>query len=783
SPEADRATLIRRVSLDLTGLLPTPEQVTAFVADQRPDGYENLVDEFLASRHYGERWGRHWLDGARYADSDGYAPDGARQMWPYRDWVIRALNEDMPFDQFTTEQIAGDLLPNPTKSQLVATAFHRNTLINSEGGSDPEQFRVEATIDRTNTTGAVWLGLTVGCAQCHTHKFDPLQHREYYEMFAFFNNAEDRNNRGATLEIAEGEMFQTEKPKPEVKVEAPPNKPAKWTPAAYGKVKTASGAPLKQLGDNSLLISKGAKPNEAYQVVSTTGLEKVAAVRLRVLTDKSLPKNGPGTASNGNFVLTGIKILIGGEEQKIVTASADHEQPNYPAEHAFDGDDTSGWAINVGNKSGGAKMNANHAATFVLENPVATKGKDIEIHLFHGLHDDYQIGRFALDFSATTPPTPAKSEAPKKAAVGKVMVMRDLKKPRESYILTRGDFTRPDKKVGQLSPGVFAAIAPALPETDQPRDRLDLAKWLVHPENPLTARVTVNRMWMRYFGRGLVETEEDFGSQGTPPSHPELLDHLARRFIEDGWSMKSIHRLIVTSATYKRSSDARPDLAEKDSSNLLLARQSRIRLDAEIIRDVALSASGLLSEKIGGPSVYPPQPDGIYAFTQNRKGWNTSKGADRYRRAMYTFFYRSAPYPLFGTFDAPDFQMTCTSRSRSNTPLQALNIANDEAFMEFARGLAARVVDELPGEAGAKRDARIRLAFERSMSRDPSAKELALLTSYGKAVAADFEKAPDDAKALLDKNLMIGGLPAHEAAALVTVARAIFNTDNFITRE
>jgi len=582
SPLADRATLIRRAYLDIIGLLPSPEQVDSFIADPSPDAYEKRVDELLASRHYGERWGRHWLDGARYADSDGYAVDAARQMWPYRDWVIRALNDDMPFDQFTIEQIAGDLLPSPTKAQLVATGFHRNTLINTEGGSDPEQFRVEATIDRTNTTGAVWLGLTVGCAQCHTHKFDPLQHREYYEMFAFFNNAEDRNNKGPTVKVAEGEIFST--------------------------------------------------------------------------------------------------------------------------------------------------------------------------------------------------PTNSKTS-------GEVMVMRDIKIPRDSYILTRGDFTRPDKKVGKLSPGVFAAIKPALPETDTPRNRLDLAKWLIHPENPLTPRVTVNRMWMRYFGRGLVETEEDFGSQGTPPSHPELLDYLARKFIEDGYSMKKIHRLIVTSAAYQRSSLARPDLLVKDPLNILLARQSRVRLDAEIIRDAALSASGLLTDKIGGPGVHPPQPAGIYAFTQQPKAWKTEQGENRFRRAMYTFYYRSAPHPLFGTFDTPDFQTTCTSRSRSNTPLQALNIANDEAFMEFSKGLALQVVSEVPGDAATQRDARIKLAFVRSMSRPPSASEFQVLTKYGKASADDFLTAPKDAQALLDPKLIASGMPPHEAAALVSVARAIFNTDAFITRE
>ena len=785
SPLADRSVLIRRAYLDLIGLLPSPEQVAAFIADGRPDAYERVIDELLDSRHYGERWGRHWLDGARYADSDGYAPDGARQMWPYRDWVIRALNDDMPFDQFTIEQLGGDLLPEPSKSQLVATGFHRNTLINSEGGSDPEQFRVEAAIDRTNTTGAVWLGLTVGCAQCHTHKFDPLQHREYYEMFAFFNNGEDRNNRGATIEVTEGELFRsspiTEPPATAGSVgEA---EPTSWVAAEYTKLSTASGAALQKQADNSLRIAGDARANETYQILSTTRLERLAAIRLRTLTDPSLPKNGPGRAGNGNFVLTGIEVLVDGEEQAIADAFADHEQAGYPVTAAFDGDHSTGWAINVSGSKGGAKMNADHEAVFVLAEPVLAKGKSIEVRLSHDLNEDYLIGRFAIEFSSESPAVPKKLQSGQgQLATGKVMVMRDLEKPRDTFILTRGDFTRPDKNIGKLSPGVFAAIAPALPEVDEPRNRLDLARWLIDAENPLTPRVTVNRIWMRYFGRGLVETEEDFGTQGSPPSHPDLLDALARRFIDDGWSMKKLHRLIVTSDTYRRSSDARPDLAEKDPRNLLLARQSRVRLDAEIIRDAALSASGLLSGTIGGPGVHPPQPDGIYAFTQNKKGWKTSTGAQRYRRAMYTFFYRSAPYPLFGTFDAPDFQTTCTRRPRSNTPLQALTIANDTAFMEFAQGLAARVIHEVPGDAGAQRDARIQRACELALCRKPSLSELEILIEYASETAADFKSSPDDAAALLDSRLRVG-IPAHEAAALVAVARSIFNTDNFITRE
>ena len=585
SERADPYTLIRRLYLDLTGLLPSPEEVSTFVNDPSERAYENLVDALLKSPHYGERWGRHWLDQARYADSHGYTSDSERQMWPYRDWVIDALNKDMGFDQFTIEQIAGDLLPDATKNQIAATAFHRNTLISQEGGSDPEQFRVEATMDRVNTTGAVWLGLSVGCAQCHDHKFDPISQREYYEMYAFFNSAEDRNNTGPTIPIIEGEL------------------------------------------------------------------------------------------------------------------------------------------INTAEKNDKNKAN--------------------------------------------------------------LMVMRDKKDSRETFLLMRGDFTTPDKKIGQLNPGFISAINPTNEAETKKRSRLDLAKWLVDPKNPLTSRVTANRTWMRYFGKGIVETEEDFGTRGALPSHPDLLDALSTYFIKSGWSMKKLHRLIVTSKTYTQSSKVSPESLKVDPGNYLLSRQSRIRLDAEIIRDAALSASGLLSKKIGGPGIRPPQPSGIYAFTQNKKKWNTTTGPDRYRRGMYIVFFRSAPYPLFGTFDVPDFQTTCTRRARSNTPLQALNISNDPAFMEFAQGLALRTIQTIPGEADKTLDERIRLAFKLALSRTPTDREFQTLKNYAIEFAKDiFTKDDDkDARSLINETIIESTIPLHQGAALVAVSRAILNTDNFITRE
>jgi Protein of unknown function (DUF1553)/Protein of unknown function (DUF1549)/Planctomycete cytochrome C len=677
SPPADPATLIRRVSIDLTGLLPTPEEVEEFVRSYHSpltthhspsDAYIALVNRLLASPHYGERWGRHWLDQARYADSNGYSIDSERQMWPYRDWVIKALNDDLPFDQFTVEQLAGDLLPNATKSQLIATAFHRNTLINEEGGTDKDQFRHEAVVDRVNTTGAVWLGLTVGCCQCHTHKFDPLEHREYYQLFAFFNNGTDINNRGATIPVVRGEVF---------------------------------GRPVA--------VPKPTVPDPEQLASAEAAWEKRELARLEKLEPRAAPDES---------LLAALRASSGDrspEQAKLVS-------------EAF-------------------AKSASDAA--------ATGGR--------------RMARANPD-------------------VADLMVWKELEQPRDTYLFLRGDFLRPDKELGLLMPDVPAAVGPKLPPAET-RNRLDLARWLVHPENPLTPRVQMNRVWMRYFGRGLVETDEDFGTQGTPPSHPELLDWLASEWIRRGWSIKEMHQLIVTSSTYRQSSHFRPDLKEKDPRNLLLARQERIRFDAEIVRDAALSACGLLDRTIGGPSVKPPQPEGVYAFTQTAKRWTADTGPARNRRAMYTLFFRSAPHPLFTTFDAPDFQTVCTRRGRSNTPLQALTVANDEVFLEFSQALAARVLRETP--AG-NIDARITRAFLLALCRQPSPSELSTLRAYYDRQLNDLTTDLDRAKSLLSPDLIAatdipavgrGSPDSAHTAALILVSRAIFNTDGFITRE
>lgn len=829
SPEADPRTLIRRLSLDLTGLLPQPEEVEKFASDygnqsRREEVYDALVERLLASPHYGERWGRHWLDQARYADTNGYTIDGERAMWPYRDWVIRALNDDMPFDRFTIEQLAGDLLPEPAKSQLVATGFHRNTVINEEGGVDPEQARVEQVMDRVNTTGAVWLGLTVGCAQCHSHKFDPISHREYYRLYAFFNSTMDYNNQGPVVPVRQGEIFGRHEAAGSVsrplsrdqweKIETArldknpavrgPDAAVEWLPVETVRMETEAHGRIERLDDGSYFAASNASRNDAYRILTRITVPQVAAVRLTALPDESLPGRGAGLGRDGSFTLSEFYIESEGGSHRFSEAFADDETSDWPARTATDNDRRTGWSV------GAAKGPV--AASFVFGQPKTFDSRQLLFILRHDAVEESGIGRFRIEVSSKIPhdrrgarllaalKTPHGSRSPeqkrlidsaydsslavreKQKNLGvSAMVMRDTTVPRASWILTRGDFTRPDTEAGRLEPGVPEAIAPKL--EGPARNRLDLASWLVSSENPLTPRVTVNRIWMRYFGRGIVETEEDFGTQGAPPTHPDLLDWLAGEFIRRGWSMKALHRLIVTSSTYRQSSHSRPDLSEIDPRNLLLARQERFRVESEIVRDAALSASGLLDRRIGGPSVRPPQPDGVYAFTQVRKKWDAAEGPDRFRRAIYTFFVRSAPYPLFTTFDAPDFQTVCTRRVRSNTPLQSLTLANDPAFIEIAEGLAVRLVREIPGAFDATLDARLRRAFELCFSRPPESDELTVLRGYVRRQIEGFTAKPETAVSLVADGLKAVGLTAPQAAALTAAARALFNTDNFITRE
>jgi mono/diheme cytochrome c family protein len=646
SPAASKETLLRRVSLDLTGLLPSPGEIRDFLADTRSDAYERSVDRLLASPHYGERWGRHWLDVARYADSDGYTIDAPRQIWKYRDWVINALNHDMPFDQFAIEQIAGDMLPNPTVDQLIATGFHRNTPSNYEGGIDFEQYRVEAVVDRVSTTGAAFLGLTLGCARCHDHKFDPVSQKEFYQVLAYFNNVDEITS--------EAERYDFNRP-----------------------------------------ILKVPSPEE---LARKTAFDAQWA---------SLSKE----------LVTYVRELAA--------------RPRKPGD----------------------------------EDPSKDPG------LIERVRNLRELRRREPAFTTT-------------------LVMRELPQPRESYVHLAGDFARKGVTVKPAIP----AVLPQLPA--DANTRLDFAKWLVDPQNPLTSRVTVNRIWQAYFGKGIVETESDFGKQGAGPSHPELLDWLASEFIRQKWSQKAIHRLIVTSTTYRQASTRRPETEAVDPFNKLLARQNRLRLEGEIIRDSALAASGLLTATVGGPSVYPPIPEGAMSVTQVSGAWPTAMGPDRYRRGLYTFFRRSAAYPGLAVFDAPDATSACTRRTRSNTPLQALTTLNDETFLEFAEGLAGRVLKEAPPD----NKERIRYAFTLALGRAPRPDEEQRLELLLNRRLDEYKTKPARATELIYKGGKFGpdgnplNPPAPKLAAMLpadlpleaawtSVARVLLNLDDFLTRE
>ncbi len=679
SPEADRVTLIRRVSLDLIGLPPSPEEVAEFVNDSEPNAYERLVDQLLASPHYGEKWARYWLDLARYGDSDGYERDPARPYaWRYRNWVIDALNRDMPYDRFTIEQIAGDLLPGAMVEQKVATGFQRNTFTNREAGVDRAEDRFEQLINRTNTVGTVWLGLTVGCAQCHNHKFDPISQREYYQMMAFWTPVEEQD------------------------IDAP--------------LPGETGPYLRALPEYQ---------RKRDELLSQYHIPEMAAAWEAKLREAHVHA---GKDVEWDFAMT--EFRAGYDYwQKIMNSDAAHRSK---------------------------RLQDSFVDYFVM------RGQTPDIDKDKAAKDKLKEAREKLEaLEATLPPY---AQAP---------VMAEMANPPETHIATGGDFRVPGDKV---TPGTLAVLPPL--EIGNTPPRLALARWVASPENPLTARVMVNRIWQELFGRGLVRTSEDFGTQGEKPSHPELLDWLAGEFMERGWSIKSMVRRIVLSAAYRQSSKARQDLEAKDPDNVLLARQSRVRLSAELIRDEALSASGLLDPAIGGPGIRPPQPAGVSEITYGGGlKWKESQGADRYRRGLYIHFQRTSPYPELVNFDAPDSRLSCTRRRRSNTPLQALNLLNDPAFFEAAQGLAVRTLREAPADF----QDRLAYAFELALSRRPNARELADLTKYFGEQKALFEK--DEKSMALAAPYVPEGMSRADMAAWVGLSRVLMNLDEFISRE
>ncbi len=1009
-PEAERSVLARRVALDLTGLPPSPEETETFLKDPAADAYERFVDRLLASPRYGERWARRWLDLARYADTNGYEKDRPRSMWPYRDWVIRAYNEDLPFDRFTIAQLAGDMLPGADAASRVATGFHRNTMINEEGGIDPLEFRFHALVDRVNTTGTAWLGLTLLCAQCHTHKYDPIPHQDYYRLMAFLNGADEiempvpdaalaKRREEHALKIAAAEAGLESK--------FPPGGDLEWTPMTPSKAEAGGKAVTEILADGSVRVGGESPEKNTYTITFDADLDRTAGLRLEVLTDDALPRRGPGRAENGNFVVGEVVVTRAGAAVPIAWASADHEQTGWPVSAAIDGKADTGWGIAAAPPQA---TNANRSAVFHFAAPQAAgkatwtvkidqqygkkhtlgrfrlslgrfaDGGDLaarrtshldeklaawiaaesakavawtvltpadlksNVPLFtieadqsvfvHGdmtKSDAYELGfdtggrritalrletlpderlpkngpgrvhyegptgdfwlseisakadgqsvrfaqasqtfsgggksasqaidgdpqtgwsisggqgrpqtavfrfekplegvkrldlrmlferyyaaglgRFRISVTGDERPAEARGLAPavedafqveadrrspeQRAAIRRqflqstpelagarkeidqlrealpkyptslVFQERDPRYRRTTTVHHRGEFLQPKDVV---QPEVLSIFAP-LP-AGAPHDRLAFARWLVNGENPLVGRVVMNRLWQTLFGRGIVRTTEDFGFQGEAPTHPELLDWLALEFVRQGWSWKQMLRVLVCSAAYRQSSATTVEARAKDPENLLLSRSPRPRLDAEQVRDAALQATGLLSPKIGGPSVYPPQPPGI--TTEGAYGpltWTVSGGEDRYRRGLYTFAKRTAPYAMFSTFDGPSGEACLARREVSNTPLQALTLMNDEVFLEASRH-AGKI---LAGEAGTDGE-KVARAFRRILVRAPVPEEQGLMLKFLKSQQRRLESKELDAAKL-------GGDAG--AAAWTLLLRALLNLDEFVTR-
>jgi mono/diheme cytochrome c family protein len=983
--EADRPALIRRVALDLTGLPPTIEEVDAFMKDEAPNAYERLVDRLLAKPSYGEYWGRLWLDLARYADSAGYADDPPRTIWAYRDWVVRSFNANMPFRQFTIEQLAGDLLPNPSDDQLTATAFHRNTLTNNEGGTNDEEFRTVAVVDRVNTTMAVWMGTTIACAQCHDHKYDPLSQKEYFQLYAFFNNTEDADRTDESPFLS---IYSTEKKKQKtaltgeiasleaILVNPTPELIAsqeKWEQAlptafnwqALKSIDTVSkaGAASSTLDDGSTLI-KSAGKTDVYTISTPITTKSLTAIRLETLPHDSLPGKGSGYGG-GNFVVTNVsasitppesakpkvrfvrielpgkakflslaevevykgsdnialkgeakqsntdfdgpaKLAIDGNTngQYVEAKSTTHtalsddpwweldlkvetpidrvklwnrtdsglqfrlagcrvvllndkhepiwnrtiaEAPNPSAELAISGDrliefssatadysQASFDAANVLNNAkskelgwaiGGATT-VPHQLTLITKQPVEVEsGSTLNLTIEQtSKHENHTIGRFRLDLTDDPSvtqiakiPVPilamlnvefAKRTDAQKAELSRyyLTIAPELKESRErlmtrkkqladlkpdttvpiarentsaakrkTNVQLRGNFLDLGEEVAEGVPKAF----PPLP-ADGPRDRLALAKWLMNDDNPMTARVVANRYWEQIFGVGLVGSSEDFGAQGDLPSHPELLDWLATELIREDWNLKAFLRLLVTSATYRQSSRVSPEMTHRDPENRLLSRGPRLRLPAETIRDQALAVAGLLSPKIGGPPVKPPQPSsGLSAAFGGKIDWETSTGEDRYRRGIYTSWRRSNPYPSMTTFDAPNRETCTLKRSRTNTPLQALVTLNDPVFVEAAQALARRMNQ---GDAAIAEKAR--KGFRLTLARNPSDEEVRRLVRLFETTKATYDIDPAKAEKLATAPL--GPLPkganAAELAAWTVVANVLLNLDETLMK-
>jgi len=983
SPEADRRTLARRVALDLTGVSPAPEEVARFVSDESPDAYSKYVDRMLAKPTYGEHWTRMWLDLARYADSAGYADDISRTIWAYRDYVIRSFNDNKPFDQFTIEQLAGDLLPQPSEAQLIATAFHRNTQTNNEGGTNDEEFRNVAVVDRTNTTFATWMGTTMACAQCHTHKYDPITHEEYFQIFDIFNQTQDsdKKNEFPTLPLmSEAHKRQKSKLASQItqleKSLAAPGEDARLVAALAEWEKSlstnwqviqpvnpvaASGATLTVQQDGSLLATGNKASIDDYTFNAQSPLSAITAIKLELITDKRLPNSGParghnmvlneltlGSEGNGNsnkrgrfvrielpgkdrilhiaevqaFDSTGKNLALTGKARQSTTgydghaklaidgntdgdfyksksvthnnngdpaafwevdlgaeqdlsriviwnrtdnglqprldgfrlqvlntnrqpvwehlyqkapqqeqiasldgtqigrfshASASYQQPQFEVHKAIDGnaEQNSGWAIAGGH-------GRNHNAVFELSSPLP--GGKLNLRL-QQTYPNHAIGRFRILVTDAANPAPALPEdiariiaTPQdqrdRIAVAKLLsyyakqspeaklqeqqiaqlrrqlanikssttvpVMREVAPAnrRDTHIHLRGSYLSHGPKVTAGFPKDFSPEG--FTAKNKTPNRLDLAQWILHENNPLTSRVIANRYWEKIFGIGIVATSEEFGSQGELPSHPDLLDWLAVEFRESGWDTKKLLKLIVTSATYKQNSHVTAELHAMDPANRLLARGPRVRLSAEMVRDQALAVSGLLSPKMYGKPVNPPQPDlGLKAAFGGSTDWKTSKGEDKFRRGIYTNWRRSSPYPSMATFDAPNREVCTVRRDRTNTPLQALVTLNDPVFIEAAQAMARRL-----GKHSGNIDTQLTRAFELSLLRPPTNQEFDRLKQFYQESLADYQAAPAQAKEIATKPIGPApeGAKLPELAAMTVVCNVILNLDELLMK-
>ncbi len=922
SPEADKPTLLRRLSLDLTGLPPTPSEQAAFLADDSPDAYERQVDRLLSSPHYGERMAMQWLDLSRYADTHGFHIDSRRDMWRWRDWVIRAFNDNKPYDEFTVEQLAGDLLPDATKQQRIATAFNRNHMINFEGGAIPAEYHTEYVVDRVETVSTVWMAMTMGCARCHDHKYDPITQREFYEFYAFFNSVDERGldgvfgNATPTLSLPEpsqqdrldrlDEAIRSLKADlPEARIRrdvaawerramaAIPETPRRGLEAHYeleGGFSDSSGHYRhgRVMRGEPLFRSANAGQGAVLDVDTHIAFPETRAFKLSEpftlafwirhsgLVEKGLihkmdgPNSGRGLAVSLSRPVSIPDTLRREYDLLVRLASSPSEaivvkprkplrnqrgvDPSYHVAISYDGSGSaSGFRIHLNGKPVAVDTVADALSDSPENDTPFEIGAGRFGNRYTGVLDDLRIYSRPLESQeveaivthepirsllrapyvdcgsvlADAPPAPAddiyvpkpdtavtrcrsrmaqlkdyylthaapdtdrelyaklqrlqeeRSEVAK--AVPDIMVMRELPQPRETFMLARGDYRNRTEAVSPDTPGWLPAFPPGTP-----RNRLGLARWIASPDNPLTARVAVNRFWQSYWGRGLVTTAEDFGIQGEVPSHPDLLDWLALEFVRSGWDVKALQKKIVMSATYRQQSQIPEELRAKDPDNRLLGRGPRFRLPAESVRDNALAASGLLAREIGGPSVFPYQPEGLweemaYGDMFTAQVYRESSGSDLYRRSMYTFWKRTVPPPSLSVFDAPDREKCVVRRSRTNTPLQALVLMNDPTYVESARALAGRMLSE----GGSDPALRIRSGYQRAVGREPSELESGLLQGLADEQSAKFRQSPDLARELLS----IGASPpdpgaqSHELAAWTVVASSILNLDESISKE